>query len=519
MINFLNKLLDFYNISLDDYRCLTKEINIYDIPNINDFDNGIDCRDFLKSVIRNNKKILIFGDYDADGMLATSILVYTFKKLNFLNYIFYIPNRYIDGYGLSVDAVEKAILNNVDVIITVDNGICQNEAITIARKNNIDVIICDHHEIGDCIPDTKYIIHPFFSNNKDIICSGAFTSYILASSLLDLFEPYILSLAAISTISDMMKLVGYNRNIVRLGIKLMNENVFMQIKLLSDNLFIDEKVIGSVIAPKLNSVGRMIASNEINFIVDFLTSSDSKNIKSYFLKIQSLNDERKNITNDYEIDSLNNNSPCIVEMLDIKEGLLGLLANKYLNKFGKPTFFLTQDYKDKDILKGSARAKDGFSIVECLKKLDGILITYGGHESAGGFSLYKKDYDLFKEKIIRYCYSNVSNENQTIKSIKCIDIDPCELTIENYEILQHFSPFGIGNEEPIFRLSHIQTSSFTFSKDKKHIITKLSKEGRLIYFNFDTNILKREYVNIYGNMSLNVFNNFKSINFSVKSYE
>ena len=258
MTSFLNKLLEYYNITLEDYYSLIKDVNIYDVPSINDFDNGLITSNLLKSALKDNKKILIYGDYDADGMLATSILVYTFKKISYKNYSYYLPSRYLDGYGLSIKAVEKAIKDKVELIITVDNGISQIDAVKLARENNIDVIICDHHEIGNTLPDTKYIIHPVYSKYSDVICSGAFTSYILSASILDLFDPYILSLSSISTISDMMKLVGYNRNIVRLGIKLMNENNFKQINLLADNLKIDEKVIGSSISPKLNSVGRMM---------------------------------------------------------------------------------------------------------------------------------------------------------------------------------------------------------------------------------------------------------------------
>lgn len=518
MTSFLNKLLEYYNITLEDYYSLIKDVNIYDVPNINDFSNGIITSNLLKSALKDNKKILIYGDYDADGMLATSILVYTFKKISYKNYSYYLPSRYLDGYGLSIKAVKKAIKDKVELIITVDNGISQIDAVKLARENNIDVIICDHHEIGNSLPDTKYIIHPIYSKYSDVICSGAFTSYVLSASILDLFDPYILSLSSISTISDMMKLVGYNRNIVRLGIKLMNENNFKQINLLADNLKIDEKVIGSSISPKLNSVGRMMENNKINFVVEFLTTNDEKIILKCFRYIQLLNEERKKITNEYQV-NLDDTEPCIIEYLDIKEGLLGLLANKYLNKFEKPVFFLTSDFNDDSILKGSARGKNNFSIVDCLKSVGDVLIAYGGHESAGGFSLYKKDLDLFKKRIFGYCDLNQESLNNQIEPSKFISINESELLLENYEILENFSPFGVGNEEPLFKLSNVPTNIFNFSKDGKHIITKINKEAKLVYFNYNKDIISKEYVNLYGNINLNIFNNFKNINFYIKKFE
>ena len=148
-----------------------------------------------------------------------------------------------------------------------------------------------------------------------------------------------------------------------------------------------------------------------------------------------------------------------------------------------------------------------------------MLIAYGGHESAGGFSLYKKDLDLFKKRIFSYCNLNQESLNKQTEPSKFISINESELLLENYEILENFSPFGVGNEEPLFKLSNVPTNIFNFSKDGKHIITKINKEAKLVYFNYNKDIISKENVNLYGNINLNIFNNFKNINFYIKKFE
>lgn len=514
MISFLDKLLKYYNISLEDFKNLNKETNIDDLITINNFKNGVESSFFVKECIKKNKKILVFGDYDADGMLATSILVYTFKKLNFNNYGFYIPSRYKDGYGLNVDEVKIFKEKNYEVIICVDNGISQFEAIKYAKENNIDVVICDHHEITNknILPDTKYIIHPQFSSLKQI-CSGAFTSLVLANSLIEQVDEYLIALATISTFTDMMFLKDNNFNFVRYGLKIINKNNFLQLNLLSENKFIDETIISSLVGPKINSVGRLSENYESCNVVRFFVSNNNDEILKYYQFINNLNIERKNLSNSFDLNSLNKNDFVIVDIVNQKEGMLGLLCNRALFKYKLPTILFTYDFNDHKYLKGSARVSGGYSLIDFFKNSNELLVKFGGHESAGGLTIETSKFNEFRDFCFEYFKNNKNNYE---KKIEYIDINLTDLTLENYYQLLQFGPFGIGREMPIFKFSGFPIKSFSFSKDNKHIITPISLKSKIVWWNFKPNVLEnKKSIDLYGKFTLNVFNNKENLNFNI----
>ncbi|NCA95654.1 MAG: single-stranded-DNA-specific exonuclease RecJ, partial [Methanomicrobia archaeon] len=232
-MDFFTELLHYYHLNASDYEQLTRPLTYDDIR----FDHRVDglksIVDRIHQAIAKNEKIIVYGDYDCDGIMAVSIMVKVFEMLGYpVNY--YVPSRYIDGYGLNTKRVEEIATKGYSLIITVDNGISAFEAILLAKEKGIDTIVVDHHEIQEKLPDAYGILHPMLSKLGAVAASGGFMSFVLATALLDEVDPYLLSLAGISTISDMMPLLEYNRDLVRLAIEAMNEHHFPSLTKLTD---------------------------------------------------------------------------------------------------------------------------------------------------------------------------------------------------------------------------------------------------------------------------------------------
>lgn len=510
-MDFLSKILSYYNLSNSDYNELTRTIKREDLLNLSLFHNGEKSLECLKKHIENNSRIMIYGDYDCDGMMATSILAICFKYLDYSNVRYFIPNRYKDGYGLNVENTKKFIEKDVKLIICVDNGVSQFEAIQLARDNGIDVIICDHHELSANLPNTPYIIHPALSDAKSI-CSGGYTSYVLAEALLGRFDEYLFCLAAISIISDLMVLHYENRDIVKFALEIFQRRRFKQIDLLAENNRIDENIIGSLIAPKINSIGRMIDGLNVNLVVKYFLSDNINEIIQIHSFIEAINKDRKALTTNFVFDKEKHDSNNVaIEVLDAKEGLIGLFANKILELCKKPSIVFTRTSTE-GILKGSIRSKIGISVLDIFKAGSDYIIACGGHECAGGFSIYEKDYEKFSETINSFCEGKEFTEDTK----KSIEISLGEITLENLNILETLKPFGNGFKAPEFLVKNYPTRSFDYSIDKKHIITKISLNSTIIQFNYNNDDLNSRYVDFVGTFRANYFKNRKNVNFIIK---
>lgn len=513
MKTFLDKLLEYYEMSIDDYNKLCEEVTFSNVPNLSFFNSATASKDCLKKHIENNDLIAVYGDYDADGILATSILVYTFKYLKFKNYLYYIPTREEDGYGITKSFVEKCIKDNVKLIITVDNGICAKETLDYAISNGIDVIIADHHEFDkESLPNTPYIIHPSFSEKPEVICSGGFTSYILASGLLEKENPYILSLAGISIITDMMPLIDYNKKVVKLALKFINEYKFAPICYLNEFEHIDENSISSSIGPKINSYGRIMTNREINEIVEFFMSKNPDLIEERGAKINEINALRKEKSQTtFDLSEFENENANVI-LADIPEGIMGLSANRLLNSTNKLSIVCAINDEKNGIIKGSGRSKEGISLLKLLEENSDILLNYGGHDLSGGLTIKKENFDEFKKRVFAYTKDKVFIE----KPKKLIKINETEITYENYQILENFGPFGEKNKKPEFLVQDFPVRSLNYSKNNLHIYTKINKDGTIIMFNYNPDDLKdKKIISFEGTFALNVFKNVYSTKFVI----
>lgn len=515
-MNFKEKILSYYNLTEDDYLDLTKDVSETDLPDFNLPPDMGKIKSRVFDAIKNKEKIIVYGDYDCDGICSTSIIAKTFEKLNYpISY--YIPIRYSDGYGLNVNNVIKIKNAGFSLIITVDNGIAQNEAINKANELGIDVIVIDHHEPPTEQVNALGIIHPSISNISEVFGSGGFMSLIVSAALLGHYDPYLITLAGLSTISDMMELKGYNRNLVRLALENLKKYKYPTLMSLIDSPIINEKSFGLDIAPKINAVGRLVEDKNINLLVKFLLSEDHDEIFKISSWIKNTNELRKTLTKE-AVEALPKdllNLDGIALQLDIKEGLIGLIANRLLNEYNVPCIVFTKDSNDENFLKGSIRSKEGFNVQKAFESLSKYMVAGGGHALAGGLTIKAIDFDDFKHDFVELCKA------YKISKIlpPSIEINLPDVNFENYRILREFAPFGTGFPEPVFSIKNLPTKSLQFISFGRHLSTPISINSKLLGFNMQEGEIKSHLsIDIFGNLSASIFREKITIEFRISDY-
>ena len=513
MEKLFNRLLHYYQIDENDYQKLIAPVDETNFATGHTFKDIDKCVEIVKDAMAKNKKIFIYGDYDCDGIMSISILV---KMFSYFNYPvdYHVPNRYLDGYGLTLKRAQEIVDNGYDLLITVDNGVTAFEGIEYAKSKGLQVLVFDHHQTDEKLPNADYILHPVVSNFGDIATSAGFVTFMFAKECLGRFDQYLATLAAISVISDMMPLRDYNRNLLRVVIEKYNERSFYNIDLLKEKENFSEVAIGMRIAPKVNAVGRLIEDDKLlRRTVEFFTSEDKSLLLNYNEWINSVNNERKDITklaveNSKEIDTT---KASIMAVINEKEGIIGLIANYFAKKYHKPTIIFALDQSG-EIYKGSCRAPKGFNVVDAFNSLDKYMITAGGHASAGGCSVSKEHFEEFQEAF------NALAETITIteEDEEAIDLYINEINRESYDLVQSFSPFGETWQSPHFKLSRIRTQSLLYSRDAQHILTSIGNNARLTGFYFPKEkINEYQFVDMVGTLRLSTYYNNVTVEFLI----
>ena len=405
-----------------------KEEFMYDISLMKDIDKTIEI---IKNAIEMKKKIIIFGDYDVDGVTSTVILYKTLSILD-ANVDFYLPSRNTDGFGLNINLINKFYSDGVNLIITCDNGIAALDEIALAKKLNMQVLIIDHHfpninddDFQDVLPLADAII-----DNKQQQCNYPFKMLCAAGMAYEVYNCIVsknilnvkyknnfylkndlLIFATIGTLCDVVDLKEDNRIITTLGLKLINERKINNkglIELLKLNNLYDKKIsaedISFIIGPCINACGRLETAN---LAIKLFLSEDDQEIKETAKKIFDLNNKRKIMTRDAceEIffDLENNydpkNHPVIVYYNpNVNESIAGIIAGRIKEKYFHPVIFFT-DSNEKEIIKGSARSIESYNIFDELQKFQELFIKFGGHKLAAGMSMLKKNLDILDMKL------------------------------------------------------------------------------------------------------------------------
>lgn len=458
-----------------------------DATNYKDLVKG--CNRILDS-INKKEKILVYGDYDVDGITSISQFMVLLKKAG-ANISYYVPERESEGYGISSLFVEK--LKNkeldVDLLITVDCGISEVEKINIINNLIKDVIILDHHQCSDKLPNAFAIINPKQKDcpsiNKQLCAAGLsfkFLRYLNKFLKVENIEDKLLELACLGTIADIVELIGDNRIITFNGLKLINKSCIVGLKKLIEKSGINDKVIesfhiGYIIAPRINASGRM---DTAEIAIRLLLTEDEQEAQILAEELESLNISRKQTeieifneaVNKIETEALFKKNVLVVYGTNWHEGVLGIVASKLTEKYEKPSVVISVK---NGIGKGSARSIDFIDIYEAFKSVEKYITKYGGHKLAAGLTIPAENIAQFTNELNKYLDKIISVED-IYKEVKVDAIIECsDVNLKLYDEINKFEPFGHGNPKPVFALRNAELKDIRrVGKSGEHLSFKLS---------------------------------------------
>ncbi len=445
----------------------------------------------IKSAIDSNEKITIFGDYDADGVTSTALL-YSYLSKNGANVDYYIPDRAGEGYGMSISAIESLKERGTSLIITVDNGISAIEEIEKAKELSIDVVVTDHHQVGEVLPDAVAVVDP---HRKDCELdfrewAGVGVAFKLVSALADcdaydLLEEYG-DILAIGTIADIVALKGENRILVRAGLAVLNEALINGTLRKGLKALIDEsgatKNMTSMnaafrIAPRINAAGRMGSADRAIKLLLTETQEEARFLAS---EISSANAERQategGITEAAEkyIESHPEIKFARVIVVDGEawhQGVIGIVASRLCEKYGKPCLVIS---KTGDVSKGSGRSVDGFSLYDALVFCKDILVQYGGHKLAAGLTVETSKIEEFRKKINEY--AEKTEAALPVLKLDC-KLNPASISLDMLSVINVLEPFGAENPQPLFGLFNMTITGIQPVGSNKHIRLTVNRNG------------------------------------------
>lgn len=475
--------------------------------------------DRINEAIENEEKILVYGDYDADGITSTVLLVETLISMG-ANVSSYIPNRFEEGYGPNKEAFTKIINSGISLIITVDNGIAGVEEVDLANELGCDVIVTDHHKIQDTMPNAYAIIHPEHPDGNYPFkkLAGVGVAFKLAHALLEIFPDFLLDLVAIGTIADMVSITDENRIFVKQGLELINEDPRIGLKMLlelsSIDTKIDEQTVGFYIAPKLNSIGRM---DSAKLGLTFLMAEDPVTAKALAEQIEQYNIERKQVTEDIVKDVINKieNSDkkeknVIMVSGEYHEGVLGIVASNIVERYQKPVFIMNE--KD-GVLKGSARSIFDFNIYTAMNKISDLFLAFGGHTLAAGFSFDESNYKEI-EDFLDNEFEEFKKHNE-LKSSKNIDMVTSleDISYQFLNSLDVLKPYGMDFEKPSILIENAMVlNKAYFGSEKQYLRLTIADEvGNLECISFKDvaafdKVEKNDIVDLLCTLDKNNFN-------------
>lgn len=501
------------------------------------------------SAIKDNKKIFIYGDYDVDGICATSILFdFLYRKLG-AEVIPHVPNRFTEGYGLNEESLTALRDQGAEIIITVDCGIRDKELVEQFSKQGLQFIITDHHTIPEdekgkqIVPDkAESIVHPKLSTSDypfAEICGTTvawkllvvLSEYAKQEQILDdNFDPDVyLDLVALATICDLMPLQDENRLIVKSGLDQMRQTVNKGLAGLLDFLEITPAELrtyhlGFVIGPRLNASGRIEHALDG---VRLLTTNNEKAIKELVVKLNDLNLYRQQITKQLveEAEAMVTETELNHKLLFLvgdewPDGVVGLVASKIVEKYSRPVLIASND---DGVVKGSARSIPPFNVTEAISEFSDLLDRFGGHSQAAGFTFQHSHYDEFKSGLQQYA-NKLLTEEDLIPEIEVeMELKPEHINFDLINEILLMEPFGYQNKTPIFLFSDVNVvSAKLVGKDNSHLSLSVDIGGleiRCIGFNKKDlfNIAEQSAkIDLIGNLDINHWNGSQYLQIRIK---
>ncbi|KAA9264431.1 MULTISPECIES: single-stranded-DNA-specific exonuclease RecJ [Aerococcus] len=464
---------------------LSEKPHFHDPFLLHDMQKAIDR---LEEAVRNNELILIYGDYDADGITATTILYELLESIG-ANVTYYLPDRFVDGYGPNKEVYAYYIKQGVQLILTCDNGVAGHEAVKYAEDAGVNVIITDHHEIGNTLPEAYAIVHPRHPEGNypfDDLC-GAGVAFKLAQAMTGSLPMEYLDVCAIGTIADLVRLEDENRSIVQQGLKIMahSERIGLITLMKSQNIDlnqIDEETIAFNIAPRLNALGRLGSAKPG---VELLTSFDLDYCQELVNTIEATNQKRRAIVDQVSQQAIQaveewEELPEIIILAHSNwhEGVLGIVASRLVEHYQRPSIILNYN-AEKSEYKGSGRSVEGINLFKLLQAAKEYAPKSGGHAMAAGMTIAEDQFEAWKAAI----YQAIEPFKEQLQGKIPLTIDAKitadQLTLENIQELNRLKPFGSANPKPIFLIENESISApKQLGKDKNTLKFSLTKENQ-----------------------------------------
>jgi len=427
--------------------------------------------EMLKEAIASEEKIAICGDYDADGMTSTALLLRALRWLG-ADVDYAIPSRMKDGYGINTRIVEEFASEGVALILTVDNGISAHDAIARALELGMMVIVTDHHDLPPELPEADAILNPKlipeFSPYRGL--AGVGVAYILAVSLaqelgkLSGLTSQLLELFTLGTIADLAPLNGINRRWLKRGLKLLPHSELAGVQALiqmagvsEDQKALKPEDIGFKLGPRINAIGRL---SDPQIVIELLTTTESGIALERAMQCEQINQKRQQLCEQIEQEAiafieanqldLQQQRVLVIVQPNWHHGVIGIVASRLVERYGVPVFIGTYEAEDAKHIRGSARGIPEFNVFEALQFCKDYLGKFGGHQAAGGFSLPSDNLDIFRQSLSKFAKACLQPEH--LKPLVEIDVqaDFSQITSNLYRQIDALHPCGIGNPDPVF---------------------------------------------------------------------
>ncbi|MFW6281951.1 MAG: single-stranded-DNA-specific exonuclease RecJ [bacterium] len=508
--------------------------NTYDPYQMKDMDLAV--KRILKAV-SNKEKIIIFGDYDVDGVTATTLLYYYFKEKFKIEVDYYLPDRIKEGYGINKGAVETINKDNYDLIITVDCGITALEEVKLANKYNIDVIITDHHQPGENLPESIANLDPHRRDDSYPFSSlaGVGVAFKLCQALekkisnefINSFLFRQLDLVTIGSVADIVPLQDENRILVSNGLKSISLTEKIGLKSLIEKLNLDIEdltpgKIGYILAPPINAAGRL---EKADLGIELFISDSRKDAVELADRLVEINRERQKEeqrTLEQALEMVKNidlkkKKAIILSSKEWHPGVIGIVASRLVEKYYYPVILIALE---QDIGKGSCRSIRNLNMYKALKNCSGYLENYGGHSQAAGLTIRNEKINKFKKVFYSYLETQLSQEDLIPQLNLDLIVNTKDITKKLYKEISQLRPFGVGNPEPKLLLNQVEVKkNYRVGKNNDHLKLILENDLEAIAFNFGdlNNIINKEKkINIAAGISINNWNNKEQVQLKVK---
>ncbi|MBN1234011.1 MAG: single-stranded-DNA-specific exonuclease RecJ [Candidatus Coatesbacteria bacterium] len=482
------------NRGLNDIDMVKKFLN----PDLDETNDPFILPDMEKAVARiiqekgTGKPVGIFGDYDVDGLVSITILKMFLSNIG-IESLFYIPNRFNEGYGLSREGIDYFVKNNVSLLITVDCGATAHREVDYAKSRNMDVIVTDHHELDDCLPPALAVIDPKRKDSKYSFreLAGVGVVYKLIQGIarnmeLGLNDDEFLEFVAVGTIADIVPIIDENRIFVKYGLNRLNklENVGLKTLISSTGLLhkkLDTMQISFILAPRINACGRL---GHAYPVLDLFFTRNEEEAMLVAEKLNLDNQKRKEIENYILAEAIEQikkmktpSKGLIVSQENWHRGVIGLVASKLVEMYRKPAIVISIE---NDIAYGSGRSYGNFNIYSALKECFPHLISYGGHKYAVGLSLKTNTIENFKKSFLSILNKELVVDQEEENIIIDEEISFNQISQNLLLFLSQLSPFGVGNPKPIFLTRGVEVVAPVSINSRHHMQIRMRESNTLV---------------------------------------